>query len=869
MNDNFYKHLIEQSPIGYAYHKIICDDCGIACDYEFIEVNATFEKLTGLKSSDIVGRRVTEVIPGVRSSEFDWINLYGDIALNGGLKEFQQFSQQLNQWYRIKVYSPKKNYFVTHFIDITEEMCQLTERENAEEALKANQRQLMDIIQFLPDATLAIDKESRVIIWNKAIEKMTGISAKDMLGKGDYACAIPFYGEAQPQLMDLVFQDEEKIRERFSKLIREGDTLMAEMFCPALYNNKGAWVSKKASPLHDQWGNVIGAIESIRDITENKHAEEELLESKNFLENLLQSNPAPVFYKDINGRYLGFNRAYEDFYGKTKEELIGKSVFDIGPEELARIYHAKDEELFASPGIQTYESQVKDVRDVLHDVVFYKATMSNYHGKVTGLIGTVLDITERKKLETALAKEKNFLETTLISVGDGVISTDNKGNIVLLNRVAEFLTGWTQEEAIGKPIEEVFIIINEFTREKNESIVCKVIKSGKTLELANHTILISKDGVERPIEDSAAPIVQENGEIVGVVLVFRDFSEKKQKQEEILLLSYHDQLTGLYNRRFYEEELKRLDIKRNLPITIVMGDVNGLKLINDSFGHAIGDELLMKVAGVIKRGCRADDIVARLGGDEFVIVLPKTDAFEAEQIMKRIQSLLLKEKVEAIDISISFGYETKNNQEEKIQDIFKKAEDDMYRNKLFESPSMRGKTTNAIINTLYEKNKREEQHSHRVSLLCKSMGEALGFTEKQIQELKTVGLLHDIGKIAIDENILNKPGKLTEEEWKEIKRHPEVGYRILNTVNDMSDMSQYVLYHHERWDGKGYPKGLKGKEIPFMSRIISLADAYDAMTSERSYRNALPEEVAISELQKNAGSQFDPEMVRIFIEKVV
>jgi len=185
-----------------------------------------------------------------------------------------------------------------------------------------------------------------------------------------------------------------------------------------------------------------------------------------------------------------------------------------------------------------------------------------------------------------------------------------------------------------------------------------------------------------------------------------------------------------------------------------MGDVNGLKLINDSFGHAMGDEFLQKVAEVIKKGCRADDIIARLGGDEFVIILPKTDAFETEQIIKRINYLTSKEKVGTVDISISFGYETKNNDKENIQEIFKKAEDDMYKHKFSESSSMRGKTISAIISTLHEKNKREEQHSQRVSALCKNMGEALGLSEHNIVELKSVGLLHDIGKIAIDENIL-------------------------------------------------------------------------------------------------------------------
>lgn len=149
------------------------------------------------------------------------------------------------------------------------------------------------------------------------------------------------------------------------------------------------------------------------------------------------------------------------------------------------------------------------------------------------------------------------------------------------------------------------------------------------------------------------------------------------------------------------------------------------------------------------------------------------------------------------------------------------------------------------------------------------MGEALCLLDGEVQELKNVGLLHDIGKIAIDENILNKPEKLSFDEWEEVKRHPEIGYRILSTANGMAEIAEYVLAHHERWDGLGYPKGLKGEELPLQPRIIAIADAYDAMTSSRSYRDALSNKVAIEELKKNAGTQFDPVLVELFIQKVI
>ena len=564
--------------------------------------------------------------------------------------------------------------------------------------------------------------------------------------------------------------------------------------------------------------------------------------------------------KAIDYRFLFVNKSFERLTELTHEKVVGKTVLEVLP-GTENYWIEKYGHVAMTGEPLHYENYSKELNKYF-EVVAYSPRPKEFAVIIS-------DVTERKKLEESYAEEKKLLETTLRSVGDGVISTDNKGNVLLLNKVAETLTGWTQEEAKGKPVEEVFNIINEFTREKCQNIVMKVLTSGKTCELANHTILISREGIERPIEDSAAPIVQDNNEIIGVVLVFRDFSEKKSKQEEILYLSYHDKLTGIYNRRYYEGKLKMIDIEANLPITIALGDVNGLKLINDSFGHTMGDEFLMKVAELIKRGCRADDVIARLGGDEFVIILPKTNDTEADQIINQIKALSSKEKVGSVNASISFGYATKKNKEENIQQIFKKAEDRMYRNKLYESSSMRGKTIDIIMNTLFEKSNREMMHSIRVSEICVEFATEMDFNREAINQIRIAGLMHDIGKMGIDENILNKPESLTSDEWQEIKRHPEIGYRILSSANEFSEMANYILQHHERWDGKGYPKGLKGKEISLQARIIALADACDAITSDRPYRKALSVEESINEIKRNAGSQFDPEIVRIFIEKVL
>ncbi|KLU64263.1 cyclic di-GMP phosphodiesterase response regulator RpfG [Desulfosporosinus acididurans] len=369
--------------------------------------------------------------------------------------------------------------------------------------------------------------------------------------------------------------------------------------------------------------------------------------------------------------------------------------------------------------------------------------------------------------------------------------------------------------------------------------------------------------LNQQLEETTADLKQFN------IMLEEEIYNRIKKEDEIRYLSYHDKLTGLYNRRFYEEEIRRLDSERNLPLSIIMGDVNGLKLVNDTFGHEKGDELLLKVAGVIRKACRTDDIVARWGGDEFIFLLPRTNSDEAGAIVQRIKNQCSDEQVNTICISISFGWATKKEPSEDIFKTLKVAEDYMYKNKILDNQNNIRDTITTIINTLHEKSPREEQHSKRVSELCQSIGVAMGLSEIEINKIKVVGLLHDIGKIAIEEGILNKPGRLTKQERIEIERHPEIGYRILNSSNYMLDIADCILAHHERWDGTGYPKGLKGETIPKFARIISLADAYDAMTSERSYRSALSETMVIEELRSNAGLQFDPELTRLFIEKIL
>ena len=614
------------------------------------------------------------------------------------------------------------------------------------------------------------------------------------------------------------------------------------------------------SPLPNQFITVF------TDITVEKKVQEKIEKEKKILETILEDALSGYWDWNLKDNTEYLSPSFKTMFGYKDNEL------ENSPESWQRIIYREDlpaildkfEKHVASKGEERFYNEVRYHHKNGSTIwVICSGRVVEWEGdKPLRMVGCHMNITKIKELEHIIREERTLFKTTLHSIGDGVISTDLNGNVDLMNGVAELLTGWTQVESKGVPFTEVFNIINEFTRNTCSNPVEKVLETKEIIELENHTMLIKRNQEEVPIEDSAAPIRDENGNITGVVVVFRDCTEKKVKQEKIQYFSYHDQLTGVYNRHYFEAELSRLDVERNLPFTIAMIDVNGLKLTNDAFGHEVGDLLLISIANVLKNECRTDDIISRVGGDEFVVLLPKTDHNQADLIVKRIYKAFDNLTVDNIIVSVSIGWETKENDHQNIKEVFGKAEDYMYRKKITESQSMRNQTIKVIMHTLHETNPREKLHSERVSKLCRKIGQAMKLDDEMIKELEITGLMHDIGKIAINNDILNKPGKLTDSEFEEIKKHPEISYHILKSADVYTRLAEYVLSHHERWDGKGYPRGLSGEDIPLVSRIITVADAYEAMTAIRTYKEAFSNEKALEELKRCSGTQFDPEIVR-------
>jgi diguanylate cyclase (GGDEF)-like protein/PAS domain S-box-containing protein len=355
------------------------------------------------------------------------------------------------------------------------------------------------------------------------------------------------------------------------------------------------------------------------------------------------------------------------------------------------------------------------------------------------------------------------------------------------------------------------------------------------------------------------------GNPLRLISVLINITERKKYEDDILFLSYSDKLTGLKNRAYMEKELEELDRNHYEKYFLIMGDVNGLKLINDALGHKEGDKLIYNVSKELKILCSNDDIVSRWGGDEFVILIKDKNKEYVEGLITKIKVACNSIKDFPINVSIALGYANIDEENMDSEAVMSVAEKRMYRNKLIEKKSTRNAVTSSLLRTLHEKHSETEEHTMRIKEMSYKLGTRLGLSKDKLDELELLGLLHDIGKIGIPEHILLKPSKLTGDEWEVMKTHTEIGYRIAKSTPELSHIADEILAHHERYDGTGYPNGWKGEEIPLLARIINVIDSFDVMTHKREYKEAKDIDYAVEELKKCSSKQFDPILVEEFL----
>lgn len=350
------------------------------------------------------------------------------------------------------------------------------------------------------------------------------------------------------------------------------------------------------------------------------------------------------------------------------------------------------------------------------------------------------------------------------------------------------------------------------------------------------------------------------------ITLFYDITEEINLQKELEYNMYHDQLTGYYNSFYLEEKAKKINQDPHKIYSIIVADINGLKIINESYNHDKGNQVIIETGKVLESAIRSKDILARLSGDSYALYLPDTDEYEVNFIRNNIESSFDQVDDNKIPTTIALGQATKPNSKKPFFEVLNIAINNMHKNKLLEKNSGKNKILKNTLAMLKTKSQETGEHAIRMTVLAHRLGEKLGLSNKELDNLSLLATLHDIGKTYIPEKILNKPGGLNEEEWQLIKEHPVKGFNIASATEDFSCVAEEILYHHEHWNGNGYPEGLKEKEIPLLSRIISIVDAYDVMISERPYSQPISKEKAIKELQDCAGTQFDPDLVQIFVK---
>lgn len=468
------------------------------------------------------------------------------------------------------------------------------------------------------------------------------------------------------------------------------------------------------------------------------------------------------------------------------------------------------------------------------------------------------DIVERRLIEKKVIKSEREKAIILDSIMEHVIFQDTDYKILWANRAAAEFLDTDPGSLVGRKCYEVW---RKKKKPCTDCLVEKALKSGQVKENS----INSPDG--RTWFIRGYPVRNERGEIEGVVETSMDITIRVRYEERLKYLSLHDQLTGLYNRAYFEDTIEKLDSGREYPITIISADLDGLKLINDTMGHLQGDELLKRCSHILRKNLRKEDVLARVGGDEFIAILPRTGEKTGDLIVKRISKSIdeYNSKHSELPLMISLGRATSTDNKQSLLEVIKKADNLMYREKFMRSGSVRSQLVNTLMATMAKRDYISKNQVERIKCLCQKMGEKLGLSSQQLTNLAMLAQVHNLGKVGIPDSILWKNGPLTEDEWGIIKQHPEIGYRIASSSPDLAPVAPLILRHHERWDGTGYPLGIKGTEIPVECRILSLAVTYDAITNERPYRKAKNQEAAVAEIKKGKGTQFDPQLVDVFI----
>lgn len=705
-------------------------------------------------------------------------------------------------------------------------------------------RQLIDNVL---DVICIVNRNSVYEYASLSYKDLLGYEEEEILGKNMFEYLHP--------------EDTTKIKEIIKRIENTCESECVEF----RYRKKDGsylWLESNANPVLNQKGDWIFTVMGTRDISERKKSEAMLWESEKKYSGLFDSMQESFALADIitdneanpvGFKFIEVNSVFARNIGYPMSELIG-SVLTQNSVVIEKYWWDLLFQVARTKQPCSYEGYFG-----YSDKYFEVFAFAPGENSIACLF---VDVSRRIQAEKKLAEEKEWLNVTLESVNEGIIATGTDGKILFLNHIAAELLEWDEEKALTKSISDVFL---SFQEEDDDLHLHSSRQLEPSVVMDDNNIIINRRGVKKILSNSAAPIRDKAGKVSGMVMVLSDVTEQRRVQEHIEYLSFTDTLTGLYNRAYIDNIRVELDKKNQIPLSFIMADLNSLKLVNDVFGHQEGDEVLLKAASVFKKCCRESDIVSRWGGDEFLLILPRTSNKVALQVCDRIRTVCKEINADPIELSVAMGTATRESCEQDLENLFKIAEDRMYSEKLLIARSQYNVFIDNLEKALWTRTDENEEHIKRIKGMAEDFADLLSMRNNEREKLLMLASLHDIGKVVGGDSDFTRMYKLNSEVPAEHIKHTEIGYRMAQAITQLKPIADGILYHHECWDGSGYPYGIKGEEIPLISRIIAIIHAYDDMI----HNNLFSQEKAIKELKIKSGTDFDPNMLNIFVSYIL
>jgi len=722
----------------------------------------------------------------------------------------------------------------------------VTERKRMTRSLEESERLYRAIVETLQEGMGIVDPRENYLFVNSEYCKITGYSRGELLGMNLRQIVLE-------EDWDTILEETTKRKHgEFSKYefrIRRKDGLVRSILASVV-------------PWMDEEGGYLGSIAMVLDVSEQKMIEEALRESEEKYRHVVEHAYEAIMVAQ-GGRLKFVNPEAQRLIGRTAAEIASRPFTDfIHPDDrdLVLDRHRRRTGGQESGLPSTYTFRIVDGQGTVKWVEI-KVVVIEWEGEPATL-NLLTDITERRVADMALRESERKYRELVENANSIIMRMDPRGVITFFNEFAQRFFGFGEKDIIGKNIIGTIVPETETSGRDLTKLLHNICVSPDKYQI-NENENVTRSGQRVFVAWTNKAIYNDSGEFQGVLCVGNDITERKKAEEKLAYMSLHDPLTGVSNRAFFEQKMKIVQI----PAGIIICDVDGLKLVNDTLGHDYGDRLLQAASSILKSCFRTHDVLARIGGDEFAVLVGMKNPGVISKIVRRLRASIDSYNAgdPAAPLSMSIGYATTDDATRGVAEVFKEADNNMYRDKMQRGQAIREFFIKSLVQGMQRRKLVSDEETSRLQKLAADLAAAVGLPEKSVETVRLLARYHDIGMVSVPDELLTKPGKLTGEERKDLQRHCEIGHRIAQSLPELMAVAGMILRHHEWWNGRGYPLGLKGRDIPVECRVMAVAEAYDAMTHDRAYRKALSHDEAMAELKACSGTQFDPDIVKAFL----